>query len=129
MRRLLGFQGIYYFLTGVWPLLHMPSFLFVTGPKTDLWLVTTVGAILAVSGIGFFWASFRNEITTSILLIAGLQAYALGIVDFYYALNGVIAPVYLLDGVPEFLMFTAYVVYLYRFNQRRSLATSARSFM
>ena len=29
-------QGIFYFLTGIWPLLSMETFLKVTGPKTDL---------------------------------------------------------------------------------------------
>jgi hypothetical protein len=29
-------HGGFYLLTGVWPLVHMPSFLAVTGPKTDL---------------------------------------------------------------------------------------------
>jgi hypothetical protein len=43
-------QGIYFFLTGVWPLISMRTFLRITGPKTDLWLVKTVGLILAVMG-------------------------------------------------------------------------------
>jgi hypothetical protein len=30
-------QGVYFLLTGVWPIVHLPSFLAVTGPKTDLW--------------------------------------------------------------------------------------------
>jgi hypothetical protein len=35
-RWLAGLQGAYFLVTGVWPLVHMPSFLAVTGPKTDL---------------------------------------------------------------------------------------------
>ena len=30
-------QSAYFAATGVWPIVHMPSFLRVTGPKTDLW--------------------------------------------------------------------------------------------
>ena len=32
-------QGLYFFFTSVWPIVHMSSFLAVTGPKHDLWLV------------------------------------------------------------------------------------------
>jgi hypothetical protein len=40
-------QGIYFFVFGIWPILSMSTFLKITGPKTDLWLVKTVGLILA----------------------------------------------------------------------------------
>src|SRR4051812_30893344 len=43
-------QGVYFFITGLWPIVHMPSFLFVSGPKTDLWLVKTVGILIVVIG-------------------------------------------------------------------------------
>src|SRR5438270_11614006 len=39
-------QGVYYLLTGVWPLVSIDTFQMVTGPKTDLWLVQTVGALI-----------------------------------------------------------------------------------
>ena len=41
-------QGAYFLATGIWPLLHLASFMRVTGPKTDRWLVKTVGALVAV---------------------------------------------------------------------------------
>ena len=34
--------------TGIWPLLDIESFQDVTGSKTDLWLVRTVGVLVAV---------------------------------------------------------------------------------
>src|SRR4051794_14622821 len=34
-RVLLWVQGVYYFVTGVWPLVSIETFLMVTGPKTD----------------------------------------------------------------------------------------------
>lgn len=43
-------QGIYFFVTGVWPLISTNTFQMVTDPKTDLWLVKTVGIILATIG-------------------------------------------------------------------------------
>jgi hypothetical protein len=47
MVRLAARQGVYYLLTGVWPLPSIGSFQRVTGPKTDLWLVRTVGVLVA----------------------------------------------------------------------------------
>src|SRR5687767_3732081 len=43
-------QGIYFLLTGVWPLVSMRTFEMVTGPKVDRWLVKTVGVLIAVIG-------------------------------------------------------------------------------
>ncbi len=44
-------QAVYYVLTGVWPLVSMKTFLKVTGPKTDLWLVRTIGLFITVRRI------------------------------------------------------------------------------
>src|SRR5690606_7125764 len=41
-------QGIYYLVNGIWPMLHMESFVAVTGPKEDYWLVRMV-ALLSIS--------------------------------------------------------------------------------
>lgn len=73
----------------------------VTGPKTDLWLVKTVGAVLAVIGMGLVLAGMRAEVTPSAAALAVASAAALTAVDLNYALKRVIAPVYLLDAVAE----------------------------
>src|SRR5690606_20176976 len=44
-------QGWYYLASGVWPLVHYRSFIAVTGPKADDWLVRTFGALIAVVGV------------------------------------------------------------------------------
>ncbi len=36
-------QGLYYTVSGLWPLISLRTFTLVTGPKVDLWLVKTVG--------------------------------------------------------------------------------------
>jgi cytochrome b subunit of formate dehydrogenase len=58
-------QGSYYVLTGLWPLLHRSSFLAVTGPKVDLWLVNTVGALLAVTGLVLLVAGWRDRCSSA----------------------------------------------------------------
>lgn len=50
-RPIAGVQGIYFLLTGLWPLVSIESFQWVTGPKTDLWLVYCVGCLVAVIGV------------------------------------------------------------------------------
>ena len=94
-------QGIYYALTGLWPLISMETFLAVTGPKTDLWLVRTVGLLVLVEGAALLLAAKRCQVSAPIILLAVASSAALGWVNTYYALTGVIWPVYLLDAVGE----------------------------
>ncbi len=91
-------QGIYYLITGIWPMLHMESFMAVTGPKTDLWLVRMV-ALLSVS-IGSTILAQKNgpyllHFTTALSFIA---------IDCYYALNDTIWDVYLADAFAQVLI-------------------------
>jgi len=50
-------QGLFYVITGVWPLLHRRSFEAVTGPKQDWWLVKTVGVLVSTIGASLLLAS------------------------------------------------------------------------
>ena len=63
-------QGIYYLITGIWPLIHIGSFMKITGPKTDRWLVKTVGVLLAVISLVYLTDGLRNEIRLSTFLLA-----------------------------------------------------------
>jgi hypothetical protein len=94
-------QGIYYAATGLWPILAMESFLWVTGPKVDLWLVNTFGLLVAVIGAVLLLAAFYREISAPVVLLGVGSAAALAIAEGYYALTGVIWSVYLLDAVWE----------------------------
>ncbi len=103
-------QAVYYIVTGVWPLVHMKSFLMVTGPKTDLWLVKTVGVLITligvVIGLGGAQRSARKEIT----VLAVGSAAALTAVEMYYVARRSIAPIYLLDAVGEIGLIIGWVV-------------------
>ena len=96
-------QGIYFFITGIWPLVHMPSFLFVTGPKTDLWLVETVGILITSISIGILLSAYTKDIGKPIILIAISSAGGMATVDITYVIKRIISPVYLLDAIPEVL--------------------------
>jgi len=54
---ILKIQAIYYFATGLWPLVHLQSFLLVTGEKTDLWLVYMVALLTLGISISLYFIS------------------------------------------------------------------------
>jgi hypothetical protein len=101
-------QGIYYFITGLWPLIDIESFLYITGPKTDLWLVKTVSAIFVCIGLVLSLAFFQQSTSLLIIILGVTTALAIVIIDFYYSLNGVISPVYLIDGGIQILLLLFY---------------------
>ena len=94
-------QGIFYVATGVWPLIDIVSFQLVTGPKTDLWLVKTVGVLVTVIGLVLLSAARSRRITNEIVLLAAGSALALAGIDLIYALSGRISAIYLGDAVVE----------------------------
>lgn len=108
-------QGIYYFITGVWPLLHIESFIWISGPKYDIWLVKTVGVILAVVGISLFSAAKNKRITAEIILLALGSAASLAVIDIYYAaVIDRIYDIYLLDALAEVLLILFWLLFLSR---------------
>jgi hypothetical protein len=112
MRWLLLAQGVYFFLTGVWPVAHMRSFIAVTGPKTDLWLVRTVGLLIAVAGLAMIAASAHGIVDAPVLILALGSAAALAAVDIVYVTLGAIAKVYLLDAALEIALLLAWAALL-----------------
>jgi len=94
-------QGGFYLATGIWPLLDIESFQDVTGPKTDLWLVRTVGVLVAVIGGVLLVAARRSRITDEIVLLAVGSALGLAAIGFVFTLAGTISPIYLADAVAE----------------------------
>jgi hypothetical protein len=100
VRAVAAAQGVYFVLTGVWPLVSMDTFLRVTGPKTDLWLVTTVGLLVGVVGVALLVAAWRGPSPEAVTVAVGC-ALALAGIDVYYVSRRVIPPVYLLDALAE----------------------------
>ena len=94
-------QGVYYLATGLWPLVDIDSFQSVTGPKTDLWLVRTVGALVTVIGLVLISAARRRRVTNEILLLGLGSALALTAIDVIYAFSGRISVIYLADAAAE----------------------------
>jgi hypothetical protein len=94
-------QGVFYLATGLWPLLDIFSFQVVTGPKTDLWLVRTVGVLVTVIGAVLLASARNRSVRGEIVLLAVGSALGLAAIDLIYALSGRISAVYLADAVVE----------------------------
>lgn len=103
-------QGLFYLATGVWPLVHVDSFLAVTGPKTDLWLVYTVGVLVAVVGAVLLLAARSGRTTPEVALLAVGCALGLAGIDVVFVSRGVIDPIYLADAAVEVLLAAWWLV-------------------
>lgn len=99
-------QGVYYFLGGVWPLFSVTTFQSVTGPKTDIWLVKTVGLLLMVIGVALFMAGIRWRVTLEMFLLGAGSAAALAAIEIVYVIGGKISPIYLVDLVVELILIS-----------------------
>lgn len=111
---LLWAQGAYFALTGIWPLLHYPSFEKVTGPKTDVWLVKTVGALVSVIALLLLVAAVRREVSVSTMIAGVGTAFALMMVDIIYVSKKVIRTIYLLDAIIELVLIGIWMLHLSR---------------
>ncbi len=100
-------QGMYYFVGGIWPLLHMRSFTAVTGPKVDLWLVRAVAGLLVVIGGVLTLSALRRGETPELRLLAAGSAIVLASIDVYYSLRRRISRIYLLDAVAQVFLAVA----------------------
>ena len=100
-------QGIFYVFTGVWPLIHLDSFVGVTGPKTDIWLVKTVGVLVLAIGVALI--SARKNPQLPIVLLAINSALGLAAIDIVYVFDGTISWIYLTDAIIEILLVIAWL--------------------
>ncbi len=101
VRLVLGVQGAYYVATGIWPLISMASFELVTGPKSDDWLVYTVGLLLTAIGASLLAAVRLRQVNAATCVLALSAALALVAVEVVYVTAREISAVYLLDAAVE----------------------------
>jgi hypothetical protein len=111
------FQGAYYFVTGMWPIVNMHSFKLVTGAKTDNlptgleadhWLVTTVSVLITAIAITLLASAWRKTQTLEIGVLAISGVIGLTIIDVVYTARRVILPMYLVDAVIEIPLILAW---------------------
>jgi hypothetical protein len=101
----------YIFITAVWPLIDIESFMAVTGPKTDIWLVKTVGALLIPVALTMAAHTMIDSDKRPLATLAGCTAVAFISIDVYYALNDTISDVYLADAAIELIFLIGWMFY------------------
>src|SRR5947209_7273734 len=118
---LLWLQGLYYLLTGLWPLVSMRTFELVTGVKTDNlptgreadhWLVITVGVLVTAVAVTFLTAAWRRAMHMELAVLAIACALGLTAIDVIYVARHVIPPVYLLDAAIEVPLIGGWILAL-----------------
>jgi hypothetical protein len=92
-------QALYFVPFSVWGLLHIRSFMWVTGKKQDVWLVKTVCLLLISVGSMIGQAGRKNRVTPEIAGLGISSSMSLAIIDVWYVAKGRIRWVYLLDAV------------------------------
>lgn len=111
-RRLAIVQGSYYVTTGLWPIIHMQSFEKITGPKTDDWLVKTVGGLITVVGGTLLISGLRNGPSRDLAAVALGSAATLAAVDIIYAAQDRIPSIYLVDAAGETILMAGWAITL-----------------
>jgi hypothetical protein len=120
-------QGVYYLVTGIWPLVSRRSFESVTGPKNDWWLAKTLGTLISVVGSVLVIAGARRHTTIESSALAVGSAAGLAACDMVFVARRHISPVYLLDALSEIVLLASWVVALQKWRSpRRSNAYSKK---
>jgi hypothetical protein len=117
IRFIFTWQGLYVFFTGIWPVIFLTGFMAVTGPKTDTWLVRTMGAVFACIGAALFF-SRREFYTPSVILSVTLATVLTGI-DIFYVYTGVIPKIYLADAAVEGLFILLWIIFYFVSHRRK----------
>ena len=114
IRLVLIAQGLYYVVTGAWPIVSLSTFETITGPKTDDWLVHMVGALAVAIGVtilgGARGRGVERKVKREVIILSAVAAIAFATVDVVYVLNQTIRPIYLGDAALESLILLGLLV-------------------
>lgn len=108
IRWVAGVQGVYFALTGLWPIIDIQSFMVVTGPKADVWLVQTVGALICVPAAVALRIAWRGRASRGEIIAVCGPAAVLGAVDVIFVARRTISIIYLVDAAIEAVMLAAW---------------------
>jgi len=97
-RGVTAIQAVYFVTSGLWPIVHLRSFMAVTAPKHDTWLVRTFGALVAAIGLAMLGSRHEGHAAAR---IGFASALALALSEVVFVARRRISPVYLLDAILE----------------------------
>lgn len=113
-------QGTYTLLTALWALIDINSFMEVTGPKSDTWLVKTVAVLLIPIGICFLAGLYLKSESLIVILVGITSSAGLAFIDFYYTTKGTIKWIYLVDGYLQILFSLVWIFLLIQIKEFKS---------
>lgn len=117
-------QAIYVSITAIWPLVHIESFMRVTGYKTDVWLVKTVSVLLFPLMILLCGAAIKSKSIPLTHAASVISATAgLIIVELIYYFRGTIAQVYFWDAIIETIFLLWWINIFLSTYQRKYKST------
>ena len=94
-------QGVFYVLTGLWPIVHRKSFEKVMGRKSEGSLAQTMGGMIAAVGAALIVGSLDDRPSRSLKWLGMGSAIALGLADLVFATRGKTSRVYFADAAAE----------------------------
>ena len=97
LRALLTVQGVYYIVTGLWPIAQTASFVAAVGPKPDLFQLFVTSALIVA--IGAVLVSDARDPGAGTIRLSVLAAAALVMMEIAYARS--LRRVFALDAVLE----------------------------
>jgi hypothetical protein len=111
-KAILTVQFIYYFFTAFWPLVHIKSFMAVTGPKKDVWLVKTVALLLLAICSAMLTSICSHNIDNSVKILCISCCIVLSGIDIYFVRKKIISIIYLADAAAEIILLAAWLAYI-----------------
>ncbi|HEX2935014.1 MAG TPA: hypothetical protein VHO72_06640 [Bacteroidales bacterium] len=105
-------QGIYYFVTGAWALFHARSFMYITGPKTDIWLLRLVGILTIAISLLLFVTAKKRKLSLESIVVILFGGFSYLTIDVIYSLAGRISFVYLYDALIQLIFLSIWVNWL-----------------
>lgn len=121
LRLILALQGLYYVMTGVWPFLHLRSFLWVVGPKLDRFQLSVTSALIVAIGASLLAAAVRSRPSASAAVLSIASALAFIAVDLRF--RSILRAPYWVDFAVEvaFALACALVYLAAAWQERRRL--------
>ena len=82
----------------------------VTGYKTDVWLVKTVGALLIPMSLTMLVHLVTRINHFPVVVLCLTAAIAFAVIDFYYSVTDVINDIYMVDGVIQVALICTWLI-------------------
>ena len=103
-------QGVFYVVTGLWPIVHLKSFETVTGGKREGWLAKSMGALVTVVGAALIVGSLEPRPSRTLRVLGMGSAVALGLADLVFAKQSKQPKVYLADAAAEGAALATWII-------------------